>query len=209
MPGVVKLCSILWCSWVLEVASTLSCWSLGGAGAPAQQLTIAFGPAVGEEEHEQSKDHENDGGPVPDGKTRFISYGKREELRAPCPQQCTRVSGGCRTLRSSGASPSHISSPWDSRVWFPGAPACSGTVMVMGFPVPEGLGELTGPIVTSLVAVVGAPVSSKISLCWVMLWSPRPSPLRASAKNKVHDFTLGLNSLSNTSTLLSNVRNSR
>lgn len=76
--------------------------------------------------------------------------------------------------------------PDSFRVWFPGAPACSGTVMVMGFPVPEGLGELTGPIVTSLVAVVGAPVSSKISLCWVMLWSPRPSPLRASAKNKVH-----------------------
>lgn len=76
-----------------------------GAGAPGG-LTLALGPSVGEEEHEQSDHHENDGGPVPDGNSGCTFYGKRWEMRGLGGGG--RHRGGGRGWSLGGAGPARV-----------------------------------------------------------------------------------------------------
>lgn len=97
MPAWVAFCCFSWCFEAGRVCHhpLLLNPSRGcpNHGCPGEELTFALGPPVGEEEHEQSKEHKDDRGPVLDGNSRPISYGERPEMGACCQQKGVRGTG--------------------------------------------------------------------------------------------------------------------
>lgn len=97
MPGWVALCCFSWCSEAGRICHRRLLLNPSRGcpkhGCPGEELTFALGPPVGEEEHEQSKEHKDHRGPVLDGNSRPIFYGERPEVGACCQQKGLRVTG--------------------------------------------------------------------------------------------------------------------